>query len=93
MSFYSQDLELEEVQLGVEKQESNVKVVSLQGHSNIIRKRNLLLFCFFFCLLMLGAAVNPVIMKRPKSVFGAMERFLVDGAIYLFTVNLLYFVF
>jgi len=93
MSFYSQDLESQEVELGIQKEESNVKVVALKGHSNIIRKRNLILYCFFYNLLMIGAALNPVIMKRPKAIFGAMERFLVDGAFYLFTVNVLFFIF
>jgi len=91
MSFYDQDLELQEVELGTEKEESSSQVVAIKGHANIIKKRNIILYCFFYCLLMIGAAINPVILKNHKRIYLSMERFLVDGVFYLFTVSVIYF--
>ncbi len=92
MSFYSQDLESQEVKLGDDKSnKSGCEVVALKGDSNVIKKRNILLYNFFFCLIMLGAAINPVILKDHKQVYLSMERFLVDGAFYLFVINAVYF--
>ena len=87
ISFYSQGLELQEVELGTEKDESSCEVVALKGHANIIKKRNILLYSFFYCLIMIGAAINPVILKEHKKVYLSMERFLVDSVFFLFTIN------
>ena len=90
-SFYDQDLESQEVDLGNEKEESSCQVVAIKGHSNIIKKRNITLYCFFYCLLMIGAAINPVVLKNHKRIYLSMEKFLVDGVFYLFTISVVYF--
>jgi len=91
MSFYSQDLESHEVELGKQKEESESQMVALKGHANIIKKRNILLFNFFFFLIMIGAAINPVVLTKHKKIYLSMERFLVDSVFYLFTINAVYF--
>jgi len=91
ISFYDQDLESQAVKLGIQKEESDCQVVALKGYSNIIKKRNILMYCFFYNLIILGAAINPVTMKAHKKVHFSMERFLVDGVFYLFIINAIYF--
>jgi len=95
ISFYSQDLESQEVQLGNEKEEegSTSQIVALKGYSSIIRKRNILFYNLFYCLLMAGAAINPVVLTHHKKIYLSMERFLVDGVFYLFVTNVLYLMF
>jgi len=94
ISFYSQDLESQEVELGIQKEEESTgQVVALKGYSSIIRKRNILFYNLFYCLLMSGAAINPVILKHHKKIYLSMERFLVDGVFYLFVTNVLYLMF
>jgi len=93
MSFYSQDVELQEVELGNEKEDTDCQVVALKGHSKIIRKRNIIMYCFFYNVLMIGAAIHPIVLKNHKKIGLSMERFLADGIFYLFTINILYFVF
>ncbi len=91
MSFYGQDLELQDVELGIQKEESDCHVVALKGYSGIIKKRNIILYSLFYGLIMLGAAINPVILTNHKKVYLSLERFLVDATLYLFTINIVYF--
>ncbi len=90
MSFYSQDLESQDVELGNEKEEFDCQIIALKGNGSVIKKRNLLLYSLFYCLILVGAAINPVILKGRKQVY-SMERFLVDAAFFIFTINTAYF--
>jgi len=89
MSFHSQDLETQEVNLGYEKPESECGIVALKGDLKIIKKRNAIFFSLFYCLVMIAGAVNQVTLKSEKKGYLAMERFLIDGAIYFFVTNIL----
>jgi len=89
MSFHSQDLEHQEVELGVQREESECQVIALKGDLKIIKKRNALFYCLFYCLVMICAAIHQVTLKSHKKAYLSMERFLIDGAIYFFVTNVL----
>ena len=88
MSFHSQDLETQEVELGVHKKASEDQVIALKGYLSVIKRRNAIFYSLFYCLVMIVAAVYQVTM-REKKAYLSMEKFLIDGVIYSFVANIL----
>jgi len=90
ISFYDQDLKVEEVDLGVEKEDQSMETLALKGHSKIIKKRNVILYSFLYNAIMLSAAMKTIIYIDNLRAEGVMQKFMVDGGLYSAVITTLY---
>jgi len=92
ISFYDQEVALEEgIKLGVPSEDDSncEKVVAQEGYLNVMKKRNALYYCFFYNMIMIGAALNVMVFN--KSGRFVLDKFLVDASLYSIVINSLYF--
>ena len=92
ISFLDQEVALEgEIKLGVPSEDNSdcEKMVAQEGYLNLIKKRNALYYCFFYSMIMIGAALN--VMVFDKSGRFVLDKFLVDASLYSIVINSLYF--
>lgn len=94
ISFYEQEVALEQefVELGSPSKDDDSncdKIVAQEGYLNVMKKRNALYYCFFYNMIMIGAALNVMVFN--KSGRFVLDKFLVDASLYSIVINSLYF--
>lgn len=82
LSYYDQDVKFlhsEEVDLYIQKEDEGF---AIKSHSNIIRKRNIILYGFLYNLVLISAAIKLVVYIDNLRGEGVMEKYMVDAGLY-----------
>jgi len=82
LSYYDQDvrfLHSEEIDLYIQKEDEGF---AIKSHSNIIRKRNIILYGFLYNLVLISAAIKLIVYIDNLRAEGVMEKYMVDAGLY-----------
>jgi len=80
ISYFHQDLKLEQAELGV--QTKDFGDIALKDQATIVKKRNLILYIFFYATVMISAALKIFVYRNDLGEEGVMEKYIVDAFLY-----------
>ena len=91
LSYHNQDRNLKKEELEVQEEEAILEANPLEEHSKVIKKRNIILYGFFYNIIMISASIKIIVYRETQLDHeGVMEKFFVDAAFYIVIMVILY---
>jgi len=92
LSYHDKTVGSEHVELGASKGDTSMETYVVKEYSTMIKKRNLILYGFFYNLIMLSASAKILIYRNTDlDEEGVMEKFFMDAAFYVVIMITIYF--
>jgi len=80
------------VKIGAPKDDPKIEACELKGHSTILKKRNIILYGFFYNLILVSASIKIILYRETQLDHeGVMEKFFIDSAFYIVIMIIVYF--